>query len=129
MARCLKQIFALLIGAALTNAALAADALGTLDGAVAKLNDWNSSGAERNAAISTLRNARGAALDHVRVLLKSDVWMARRDAVTLAAEFGPPNLGKMLAEALVDKNWAVRECGASLAAANSANRAEAEPGL
>ncbi len=120
----------LLFSAAFPSPAKSASSPDTLDGAARRLNDWNTSFADREAAMATLRNAGLRALDHVRALLNSKIWTARRDALTVASQIDAPDLREMTAAALSDSNWAVRAHAASAASdARPVDRAKLEPAL
>ncbi|MFO7898003.1 MAG: HEAT repeat domain-containing protein [Planctomycetota bacterium] len=110
----LRAALLILAGSA---AAPAAGADKELDDAVATLSSWHSSQLERTTALGALQNAQERALGHVRTLLKSDVWLARRDALTAAAQIKPADLGDILSTGMADANWAVRRHAASLASA------------
>jgi len=84
--------------------------------ATRKLLDWNTPPGERTQALETLRKAGTAGHERVRGLLRSPAWPARRDAVVLASGGSHPELGRILAEALADRNWLVRSTAASTAA-------------
>jgi len=115
---------------ALAAMATAGEARSALDTAVAKLNNWNTPSKDRQAAIGTIRGAGHAGMRHVRVLLASKAWIARRDGLTLASQIASSDLGRTLVAGLADKNWAVRVHAASLATALSGSkRREVEPAL
>jgi len=115
---------------ALAATATAGEARSALDTAVAKLNNWNTPSKDRQAAMGTIRGAGRAGMRHVRVLLASKAWIARRDGLTLASQIAPADLGRTLVAGLADKNWAVRVHAASLATALSGSRRrEVEPAV
>lgn len=121
---------AVLACAVLFPPAQAADGPGTLDQAVARLNDWDTSPNDRTAAIQTLRGAGPAALTHVHALLKSKLWTTRQDAASLAVQLNAPDISRILAELLGDPNWSVRAYAAQLAANLSpAERPKLEPAV
>ncbi|MFW6107968.1 MAG: HEAT repeat domain-containing protein, partial [bacterium] len=124
--------FLLLSAALLTLAASAATAEADkeLDDAVATLSSWHSSQLERTTAVGALQNAQKRAIGHIRTLLKSGVWLARRDALTAASQIKPADLPDILSTGMADVNWAVRRHAASLASALTPDqRAPLEPAL
>jgi len=115
---------------ALAGAGAGGEARSALDAATAKLNDWNTPLKGRQAAMETIRAAGRVGMRHVRVLLASKAWIARRDGLTLASQIGPPDLARTLAAGLADRNWAVRVHAASLASAlTGSRRREVEPAV
>ncbi|MFH1731899.1 MAG: HEAT repeat domain-containing protein [Planctomycetota bacterium] len=123
--------FLLLLAAGLSGAAATGQAeTAPLNAAAAKLDAWDTSPAGRSTAMGTIRDAGVDALPHIRALLKSKIWLARRDAIVLAADVKAPDLPEIIAAALKDRNWAVRELAASKAAAVApGERDKVRPGL
>ena len=101
-----------------------------LDEATAKLDAWGTPPAERKTARNTIRDAGARALPHIRALSKSRVWLARSDALGLAAGIKARDLASLIAAGLEDKNWAVRARAAAVAAdLPAAGRAKVKPAL
>jgi len=128
MARGVRPFLALLYVVLAASCLRAAQSQTDLDRAVAKLGAWETPSAERSVAADTIRKAGSRAAGHVRALLKSTCWMARREGLSLAANAGVPDLGRLVAQALADRNWAVRVGAAKLAAALPVEKRSAAEG-
>ena len=105
-------------------------AAASLDDATAKLEAWDTTLADRKAAMKTITDAGIRSLPHIRALLKSKNWLARSDALTLASRIKAPDFASLIAAGLKDRNWWVRIRAAERAAElTGVDRAKVKPAL
>jgi HEAT repeat protein len=117
---CIGLVAACAVSVAVRGSAAEADR--SVDDAVTTLTSWTASPEERTAARQAIRSAGAACGPAIESLLRSSVWLARRDALSIAVQSRGPGYARTLATGLKDRTWAVRAHAASLAAALPADR-------